>query len=366
MKRLAIAGLAFSCALCACADAQVLWKSGDASVAVYRIPAICTAPDGKTVVAVCDARKNHGGDLNSSQPIWITCRTSTDNGKTWSAPRSTWDWKWDENEQWAASDPSFIVDEVEKKIFLFYNVWECKKDGGRYQHWVQESTDNGLTWSKPRDITADIHRPEWPERGFLFITSGTGIQTKDGTLLHTIVWVHKHVALFGSKDHGKTWQPIGNPASPGDECKVIELADGRWMINSRWRGGGREIHISSDKGMTWTSHEDTKLIDPACNGQIMRYPIAAARPGKQLKPGAPESVLLFSNCKSPNRRINVTVRTSWDEGETWTEGVTVEPAGSAYSDITVLPNGDVGILYEGAGYGKILFDTVSPDDFLRR
>ena len=93
--------------------------------------------------------------------------------------------------------------------------------------------------------------------------------------------------------------------------------------------------------------------------------LAAARPGKKLKEGVKPTVLLFSNCKS-NGRNNLTLRTSWDDGETWNDGYTICPSGSAYSDITVLPDGSVGVLYETAGYSSIAFDTVAPADFLKR
>ena len=330
---------------------QVLFKSNDAvegvKTAVYRIPALCTAPNGD-LVAVCDARHEGGGDLNHAKPINIAVRRSSDGGVTWTEPVFTWKWKWTEDEHWAGSDPSLVVDAKAKKIFLFYNVWESKKRHGVFQFYVQESSDNGRTWSKPRDISKDIAFPEWPfgkhdrEGGFIFITSGSGIQAKDGTLLHTIVHVNDGNALFGSDDHGKTWKPFGKPVKNGDECKVVELSDGSWMINSRWRGGGRQIHVTKDRGNTWESRYDKTLEDPQCNAQIMRY-------GKAL---------LFSNCKSPNRRALLYLRVSADDGNTWSDGICIEPKGAAYSDMTILPNGDIGILYEGAGYATINFTTV--------
>lgn len=351
----------------AVSEQTVLWKSGDCGIKSYRIPALCTAPNGD-LVAVCDARTNHAGDLNTVQPINISCRRSTDGGATWSDPVNTWTWHWGDDAKWAGSDPSLIVDSKAKKIFLFYNVWECVKQHGVYQFYVQESSDNGLTWSKPRDISKDIAFPGWPfgaKNGFIFLTSGSGTQTKDGTLLHTVVHVGDGNALFGSEDHGKTWKAFGSPVRCGDECKVVELSDGSWMINSRWRGGGRQIHVTKDRGRTWESRYDAALTDPQCNAQIMRYPLACARPGKTLKPGMPESVLVFSNCNASGRR-NLFVRTSWDDGATWTDGVCVEPAGAAYSDMTILPGGKLGVLFEGAGYSTIRFCTLEPREFLAR
>ncbi len=330
-------------------EEQVLWRAGDNGIASYRIPAIVTAPNGD-LVAACDARMRNAGDLDRAKEINISIRRSTDGGKTWTDPVYSYEWPWTDEEHWAGSDPSMIVDTKVKKIFLFYNVWESKKQWGIYKFYVQESSDNGKTWSKPRDISEDIAFPEWPfgklrnKGGFIFISSGTGIQTKDGTLLHTLVHVGDGNALFGSTDHGKTWKPIGTPAKNGDECKVVELNNGSWMINSRWKGGGRQIHVSKDKGNTWESYYDTNLQDPQCNAQIMRV-------GK---------VLLFSNCKAGNRS-NLHLRASKDDGKTWTDGILVHQGGAAYSDITILKDKKtVGILYENGGnsVNSIVFATV--------
>jgi sialidase-1 len=73
-------------------------------------------------------------------------------------------------------------------------------------------------------------------------------------------------------------------------------------------------------------------------------------------------MLLFSNCKSPNRRALLYIRASLDDGKTWSDGICIEPKGAAYSDMTILPNGDIGILYEGAGYSTINFTTVTLAD----
>lgn len=348
MKSIVFVGM---CALAAVgggavSEVQTLWRKGDGGIGVYRIPALCTAPNGD-LVAACDARKNHGGDLNTCQPINISIRRSADNGKTWTAPVNSYGWTWSDEEHWAGSDPSFIVDNEAKKIFLFYNVWESKGNHGVFQFWVQESSDNGKTWTKPRDISKDIAFDSWPfgkrqsQGGFIFISSGSGIQTKDGTLLHTLVHVGDGNALFGSPDHGKTWKSYGQPVKCGDECKVVELNNGSWMINSRWRGGGRQIHVSKDKGMTWESRYDAALKDPQCNAQLMRA-------GK---------VLLFSNCNSGGRN-NLYLRASKDDGQTWNEGISICPGGSAYSDITITKDKCVGVLYEGAGYGTIDFVKV--------
>ena len=357
----------------------VLWKAGEAGINTYRIPALCMAPDGKTMVVACDAREDHLHDLNRKagpkkdyQRINIAIRTSKDGGKTWTPSVYSHEWTWNDEEKWAGSDPSFIVDEKNKKIFLFYNVAEYVKEAGIYKQYVQESADNGKTWGEPKEITADIRPSGWPKNGFVFITSGSGIQAKDGTLLHTQVWVGKQVALFGSEDGGKTWKTFGNPTKePGDECKVVELSNGGLMINSRKSAGSREIFKSVDRGDTWEHWTDYNLKDGACNAQIMSYPMKKHAGRKIGAVTCPEQILIFSNCNAGGRS-NLTLRSSWDDGQTWNEGVAIEPGRASYSDLCLIPTAmksdppDVGIVFEGSGEKDIRFCIVKAKDVIKK
>ena len=70
MKIAMIAAVAAVGAAFAANEKTTLWKNGENGIAVYRIPALCTAPNGD-LVAVCDARRDNIGDLNAFQPINI-------------------------------------------------------------------------------------------------------------------------------------------------------------------------------------------------------------------------------------------------------------------------------------------------------
>ncbi|MEO5789092.1 sialidase family protein, partial [Gelidibacter sp.] len=194
---------------------------------------------------------------------------------------------------------------------------------------------------------------EW-HKDFKFITSGRGIQTRSGKLLHTMANLNSGLHLFGSEDHGKTWFFMDTPIQPADESKVIELADGTLMINARVNGAGmRYVHRSNDDGKTWTTNPAPELKDPSCNASILRYTSTAD--------GHDKNRLLFSNANSEKDRVNLTVRVSYDEGKTWTEGKTVYAGPSAYSDLTILENGDIGVFFEKDDYTKNSFVSFSLD-----
>ena len=320
--------------------------STNPEVACYRIPALVTSVNGDLIAAI-DERVPNCQDLRGSRDINIVIRRSFDHGKSWSDIQRVIDFP----EGKSASDPSMIEDRVSGEIFLFYNYMDLDKEKDIYYLHVVKSSDHGQSWSEPEDITSQICKDKW-HKDFKFITSGRGIQTRSGKLLHCMVNLDHGMHLFGSDDHGLTWHLIDTPIKPGDESKVVELDDGSWMINSRAnKKGKRYVHISSDQGTSWESRPEPDLIDPGCNASILRY--------TSVKDGFEKSRLLFSNAKMEKGRQNLTVRISYDEGLTWTEGKCIYPGSAAYSSLTVLGNGDIGLFFEKDYYSENVFVSFS-------
>lgn len=316
---------------------QPLFVSGTQDTHTFRIPAICTATNGD-LIAACDARRKTSADLLYQRTIDIVLRRSEDNGDTWSLMETM-----DPFDDAGCSDPSLLVDEVTGDVFCFYNYMAADKANKEFRFILQKSSDHGKSWQKPIDFTDQVAGPEL-KGAFKFITSGRGIQARDGQLLHNFVNVGKGATLFGSRDHGRTWKTVGT-VSPADESKVVELGDNSLMVNSRKAPGNRFVHRSVDGGSTWKTTE-FGLPDPKCNASILQYTTRAD--------GYTKDRLLFCNAASNRGRKNLAVRISYDHGLTWSDGKVIDKGPSAYSEMTVMKDGTIGVLYE-PGYSKIRF-----------
>ena len=244
-------------------------------------------------------------------------------------------------------------DDPEKKI-----IDQTSKDTRRV--YVMHSKNDGRTWSKPKEITTDVKKPDWT---WYATGPGSGIQLQHGPHKGRLVIPCDHIEadtkhyyshVIYSDDHGKSWQLGGStPQHQVNECEVVELPEGKMMLNMRnydRSQKNRQVTISEDGGITWNEHRfDPALIEPICQAGIERY---------SWPQGGEKSVILFSNPASRKGRENMTVRASFDEGQSWPASRVLHAGPSAYSDLAVLPNGEIACLYEageGQPYESIVF-----------
>ena len=355
----------------------------------YRIPALADLGDS-VVIAAWDGRPFNAAD--SPNPNSIVMRRSTDYGKTWSDIYYIAQGQLGKPgiEKYGYSDPSFVVDRQTGKVFAFFVYSQDQGfHGSEYGNdtandrniigaVVVESSDGGLTWSEPRDITQvakpgnDKTNPAPGDVRSTFATSGEGIQLQYGEYAGRLIqqyagWVRQpdgsealQAYSVYSDDHGLTWQRGAFVGTGMDENKVVELSDGRLLLNSRDSTNShyRKVAISEDGGQTWGPVTlDTELPDPTNNASIFR-----------MFPDAPEGSsdaqkLLFTNSNNGANgdRINLSVRLSCDNGETWPGLRQFKPGFGAYSTGTALSNGMFGVLYEASYTNDMRFGTFDED-----
>jgi sialidase-1 len=346
-----------------------LFVSGTDGYHTYRIPALIVTKQG-TLLAFCEGRKNSPSDTG-----WIDMllKRSTDGGRTWSKQRVVWS-----DRPNTCGNPCPVVDRQTGVIWLLMTwnrgddeeghiIARTSKDTRR--PFVTRSSDDGQTWSAAREITADVKLADW---NWYSTGPGNGIQLSRGPRKGRLVipCCHSKTGAKGvyishaiySDDQGKSWRLGGSSPEDGvDECAVVELSDGRLMLNMRSSGETphcRRVCFSTDGGETWVDqHPDQTLVEPPCQASLVRYPGPDA--GKKSR-------LLFSNPANGqlNQRNRLTVRLSDDEGRTWPVAKLLWAGPSAYSCLAALPDGSIGCLYEAGQkhpYEKILFAGLTLD-----
>ncbi|MBD2703832.1 exo-alpha-sialidase [Spirosoma sp. BT702] len=327
--------------------------------ATTRIPALVMTAKG-TLLAFCEARVNNTGDWAD---IDIVMRRSTDGGKTWEdnvviAAR--------ENKR-PTSNCTPIVDRDGKTIHVLYqrNYSNC---------FYVRSTDDGKTWSAPSDITNAFEQFR-PEYNWKVLAPGPGhaIQLQKGAhagRLVVPVWLcepnpkipggdHRPscIATVYSDDLGKTWKrgdiitnttaEIKNPS----EHVAIETTDGRVMLNIRTESEPhrRMVAYSADGATGWTKPAfDDELFDPVCMASLIRVSstdkggksrIAFVNPDSENDPEP-------MNNRGNRKRQNLTVKLSYDDGQSWPVKKVIDPGKAGYSDLAVGPDGMIYCLYE--------------------
>lgn len=344
-----------------------LFKAGEGGYQRYHIPGVVVTAKG-TVLAWCEARKNNG----DWDDIRILLRRSSDDGKTWSPPQDI------------ASVPgpktknpfALAVKGVRTSDVTYNNpVLIAGRDGTVHmlfcleymRCFYQRSGDDGLTWTRPVEVTPSIEKfrsaYDWK---VLATGPDHSIQLRTGRLM-VPVWLstgtggnaHRPsvTATIYSDDQGQTWQ-AGQIAVPctdefinPNETVAVELADGRVMLNVRneSKAHRRLVTYSTDGATGWTTAKfDDALLEPICMAGLVRYSTAT---------GGGKNRLLFSNPHNLERadgkaeagksrdRKNLSLKLSYDEGQTWAVNKTIEASWSAYSDLAVTKNNTILCFY---------------------
>lgn len=371
-----------------------LRQHGQDGVHTSRIPGLATSKNG-TLMAIYDARYESARDLQGHMDIALN--RSFDGGRTWDPMQVVLDrkeWGGMPEKYNGVSDACILVDDRTGDIYVaglwmhglldaetgkwvegltadstrWLHQWRAKGSQPGFgvketsQFLITKSSDDGLTWSEPINITS-AKKKEW----WLFAPApGQGITMTDGTLVFPSQGRDENGTSFSnitwSKDGGKTWK-TSNPATKNTtECAVVELQDGSLMLNmrdNRNRGNeevnGRSVFVTSDLGETWKEHPTSRkaLIEPTCMASLHTH--------RYMEDGVEKSLLLFVNPASTSKRNNITLKVSYDGGNTWPEEKQIlldEYSGRGYSCITSVNDSTLGILYESS-QADMAFQTVS-------
>ncbi len=350
-------------------DQTVLWERGTGDYNNYRIPALVVTNEG-TLLAFCEGREaGDTGDIN------ILLKRSEDNGMTWSDEQVVWD-----DADNTCGNPCPVVDEETGRIWLFTS-WNNGKDKesaiinktslSPRLPYVCYSDDDGKTWSVPVSLEETCRDPSW---GWYATGPGIGIQVKSGAYKGRLVIPANHsyddpegkldggpygygAHVIYSDDHGKSWQKSESIKLGCNESQVTELSDGTLLMNMRSYNNNqaRAISFSADGGQSWSEIEhDFQLVESLCQAAVLNFGEAGGYRAH-----------LFLNPAVPHGRDHLTLKVSLDDCRSWSNGKLVYEGPAAYSCITRLPDGRVGLFFEAGEkrpYEKMIFVSFDWDD----
>lgn len=353
--------LPISCLSLSRAATPYVFESGKEGYACFRIPAIISGSDGQ-LLAFAEGRR---GGCSDTGDIDLVMKQSEDYGQTWSPLEVVWD-----DGENTCGNPAPVLDVSTGRILLL-TTWNLGSDREAQiidqtsqdtRHvFVLSSEDNGKSWSPAHEITNSVKLSSWT---WYATGPGSGIQLRQGNQQGRLMVACDHIEaetkkyyshVIYSDDGGETWVLGGStPTDQVNECEVAELSDGRLLLNMRnynREHKNRQLAHSADGGLSWsTPFFHSTLVEPICQASMQAFETG----GKRL--------LLFSNPASQEERVNMTLRLSEDDGESWPHSLVLHEGPSAYSDLVVLPEERIGCLYErgeASPYEGIVFQTLS-------
>ena len=285
-----------------------------ANISGYNLgPSIARLPDGR-LMAVWFSSPSEGAESQR-----IVQAFSSDQGRTWGDASVLQDFV-----RQADFDPVLFA--VGSETFLFFSAFTPQID-----IYFRRSSDSAKTWSEPVKLNQPNHT-----------TRSNGIRLSSGELL---VPLHlrgtKAGGVLKSSDGGQTWKRFGavaNPEGQGGEPTIAETKSGAVHMILRTKDGQLWRSISRDKGETWSATEKTGLTATSSASHLM-----CTRDG---------TLVLTSNPGPVPLRFPLLLRTSRDEGKTWSEPTLLADRpqkvggwSTCYPALTELPDGTLVALW---------------------
>ncbi|MFF7777349.1 exo-alpha-sialidase [Streptomyces tanashiensis] len=344
-------------------EASVPYTAGVGGYASYRIPAVVRTRAG-TVLAFAEGRTGGAGD---SGDIDVVVRRSDDGGCAWGPLLVVADGQGD-----TRGNPAPVVDPRSGDVVLLSSYNGAEATEGRILRgevpeargrrvFVQRSSDDGRTFSAPREITARVKKPGWrwyatgpghalaltrgPHAGRLVVPANHSAAPPPGSTDTGEEPRYYGAHDLTSDDGGRTWS-LGFVDDTYDgfvnanESTAAELPDGSLYFSSRDQLGtspGNRADASSGDG-------GASLDRPfAPQRALDRVPVVQ---GSLLYVGGHDGVLLFSAPSVPDARAEPALWSSTDGGRTFVKALTVSRRKAAYSDLVPLDAATTGLLHE--------------------
>lgn len=370
---------------------QTLFTSPDAGTTVsddnptYRIPTLVRTKSGM-LVAICDERRStNGADIGNGR-IDLVYRTSTDNGKTWSAKKTIVQGTKD----CGYGDAAAVCDSETGDILVMCAGGNISYSKSNTTAVGKEDTDDAIrcfritgkvdgeniTWSTPTDMTDKIYdlfeyTITWVKHYRIdaaFFSSGALCQstlTKNGNhyrIYGVLCTDDQGSQVVYTDDFGETWSlqakyDAPNGAYYGTEGKITEAPNGDLLLTARHNDGKRTFNVYDVSEKKWRGAENLeKYTGSTAAADAGKSAFADCNGDFQFLPYNGKYLAIFSVPASTNRENLSIFCKVFENADAYYVGdlsnlngwlkFQVSNTSSAYSAMTVDANGDIAFFYE--------------------
>jgi len=330
-------------------DPLNIFEAGEGDYGIFRIPSIISMPKGSKlknghaldddlIIVLAEARRN--GSLDDGD-IDLVMKKSPDGGKSWSELIIVKTWK-DGTGKIGNATPVFNTSSGE--LYLLYIAGPKPSE---YKTYLSTSADGGVNWI---------------DKGVLYdgiVGPGHGIEIVGGQYdERLVVPVHGNggpLTLY-SDDGGSSWE-TGEMLLDGNESEIAQINEqGDLIMVVRTNKPVAKPHdplekiyaISSDGGETWSVLKIMENVkEPICMSSII----------------SGNGNLYYSYPDDYFSRSRMSIAKSINEGESWTVTQLIYAGPSGYSDMALMTNGNVALVFENGAVEydeRITFVLVEP------
>lgn len=262
----------------------------------------------------------YGDYFGDNAICWIGAKKSDDNGNSWTDSQPLCPYNGDYSYRSVS-----LLKLNSKKLLMMYIAYLPELVDNRIQ--VQVSSDDGKTWSKPRDVTTF----PYPNREFRVVMNNDRlVQLSSGRLIAPVAISrtsedsgcgYGSISVFYiSDDEGNSWRKGKSPVSHSieksifglQEPGVVSKSDGSLIGFSRTGEGTHFIYESEDGGENWTKpFSSPHFTAPLSPMSIKRNPYN----GELIAVWNDYTVSVPD--RPPNGRSPLVMAQSRDDGRSW-------------------------------------------------
>lgn len=240
------------------------------------------------------------------------------------------------------------------------------------------SDDSGKSWSDPVNLNAQVKSDEY---GFMGVCPGRGIQIESGDYAGRLIFPvyyldsesgEQEFAVIYSDDNGGSWRtgsnvPLTSEVNNISETQIVQFPNGNLQAFSRTTAGYVASAISTDGGESWSESLIEKDLPLSGGSGCM---ISAINYNGKID--GKDAVILSAPAADDRKNGYIYVGLIHENADkyniewTYKKEITDENTNFAYSCLTQLPNGNIGLLYEKSNAPQtidtVIFESYSTEE----